>query len=268
MSSKQAAKVDFIEAGSSGPHVMLVHSSAAGARQWRRLIDHLKSNFRVRAVNLFGYGMTPPWPTEMPQTLNDQAKLVEAALPVTDESVYLVGHSFGGSVAMKVAARLGRRVSKLALLETNPFYLLAQARRNEAFNEAMALRNCIKTYGGRGDWMTAAETFADYWNGPGTWRDMSQERRATFSDLLKPNFNEWDAVMDETTPVQAWSDLLPQTTVQFVDPKTVRPIREISIILRERCPHWGYVEVPGGGHMAPLTRPDLINALIQTYLKM
>src|SRR5262245_10863175 len=29
-------KVDFLEAGSSGPVVMLVHSSASGARQWRR----------------------------------------------------------------------------------------------------------------------------------------------------------------------------------------------------------------------------------------
>jgi pimeloyl-ACP methyl ester carboxylesterase len=35
---------------------MLLHSSASGARQWRRLMDDLKSDFCVRAVNLFGYG--------------------------------------------------------------------------------------------------------------------------------------------------------------------------------------------------------------------
>jgi pimeloyl-ACP methyl ester carboxylesterase len=48
-------QVDFLEAG-SGPTVMLLHSSASGARQWRRLMDDLKSDFCVRAVNLFGYG--------------------------------------------------------------------------------------------------------------------------------------------------------------------------------------------------------------------
>ena len=74
-------KVDFLEAGSSGPVVMLVHSSASGARQWRRLMDELKDQFRVRAVNLFGYGETPPWPGNATQSLDDQAHLVEAALP-------------------------------------------------------------------------------------------------------------------------------------------------------------------------------------------
>ena len=54
--------VDYLEAGSFGPVVVLVHSSVSGARQWRRLMDDLKGDFRVRAVNLFGYGKTPSWP--------------------------------------------------------------------------------------------------------------------------------------------------------------------------------------------------------------
>ena len=42
---------DYLEAGSFGPVVILVHSSVSGARQWRRLMDDLKGDFRVRAVN-------------------------------------------------------------------------------------------------------------------------------------------------------------------------------------------------------------------------
>ena len=87
--------------------VVLVHSSVSGARQWRRLMDDLKERFRVRAVNLFGYGKTPAWRSETTQTLDDQARLVEAALPANAGEVYLVGHSFGGSVAMRAAARMG-----------------------------------------------------------------------------------------------------------------------------------------------------------------
>jgi pimeloyl-ACP methyl ester carboxylesterase len=158
-------KVDFLEAGSSGPVVMLVHSSVSGARQWRRLMNDLKDRFRVRAVNLFGYGKTPPWPAETLQSLDDQARLVEAALPADADEIYLVGHSFGGSVAMKAAARLAARVTKLVLLETNPFYLLWLSGRRDAFAEAMDLRNCIKKFGALGEWATAAEKFADYWGG-------------------------------------------------------------------------------------------------------
>jgi pimeloyl-ACP methyl ester carboxylesterase len=87
---------------------------------------------------------------------------VEAALPPDASEIYLVGHSFGGSVAMKVAARLTGRVARLVLLETNPFYLLAQARRIDAFAEAVELRNYIKKFGALGEWATAAEKFADY----------------------------------------------------------------------------------------------------------
>ena len=259
--------VDYLEAGSAGPVVMLVHSSVAGARQWRRLMDNLKADFRVRAVNLFGYGKTPPWPTAMAQSLDDQARLVEAALPANTEEVFLVGHSFGGSVAMKTAARLKGRVTKLVLLETNPFYLLAQSGRTEAFAEAMELRNCIKQYGALGQWAVAAEKFADYWNGPSSWRDMPPERQTIFAEMLKPNFSEWDAVTDETISVEEWARLLPRTTLQVSDPETVLPIREIATILRRSCPEWDHTEVPGVGHMAPLTRPDVIDPIVRSYLE-
>src|SRR5262249_45042681 len=144
--------VDFIEAGTAGPIVMLVHSSVSGARQWTRLIDDLKDRFRVRAVNLFGYGGTPAWRGDRVQTLDDQARLVAAALPRDAGGICIVGHSFGATVAMKAAARLFGRVDKLVLLETNPFNLLAQHGRIDALTEATALRDCVKAYGDRGEW--------------------------------------------------------------------------------------------------------------------
>ena len=245
---------------------MLVHSSAAGARQWRQLMDDLKADFRVHAVNLFGYGKTPPWPMAVAQSLDDQARLVEAALPANAEDVYLVGHSFGGSVAMKTAARLNGRATRLVLLETNPIYLLGQWGRHEAFAEAMALRNCVKKYGALGEWTTAAEVFADYWNGPGSWRDMTAERRAVFADMLKPNFSEWDAVMDETTPVEQWAGLLPARRCKSSILEQIADPRDLEI-LRRGCPPWDYAEAPGVGHMLPLTRPDVIDPLVRAYLE-
>ena len=137
---------------------------------------------------------------------------------------------------MKVAARWTGNVARLVLLETNPFYLLAQAGRMDAFAEAMELRNYIKSFGARNEWAAAAEKFADYWNGEGTWRDMSPDRRIAFSQSLKPNFFEWDAVMNETTPVEEWAMLLPEATLLVSDPWTVLPIREITALLRWSCP--------------------------------
>jgi pimeloyl-ACP methyl ester carboxylesterase len=259
-------QVDFLEAG-SGPVVMLVHSSVSGARQWRGLMDDLKRHFHVRAVNLFGYGKTPPWPAEMRQSLADQARLVEAALPAGADQICLVGHSFGGAVAMKVAARLSGRVAKLVLLEPIPFPLLAQAGRMDAFAEAMNLRNVIKKYGAVDEWAVGAEKFADYWTGAGTWREMSPDRRLAFSEALKPTLFESDAVMDDMTPVEEWAAVLPTATLLAFDPAGTSPTREIAAIMRRFCPGWTFAEVRGAGHMAPLTRPDLINPLVCSFLE-
>jgi pimeloyl-ACP methyl ester carboxylesterase len=241
VSKMTTTHVDFLQAG-SGPLVMLVHSSVSGARQWRGLMDDLKSHFRIRAVNLFGYGKTPPWPAETRQSLTDQARLVEAALPAGADEICLVGHSFGGAVAMKVAARLSGRVARLVLLEPIPFHLLAQAGCKDAFAEAMNLCNIVKRYGAGGEWAMAAEKFADYWTGAGTWRGMSPDRRLAFSEALKP-------------------------TLLAFDPAGVSPTREIAAILRRSCPDWTFATVRGAGHMAPMTRPDVINPLVCSFLE-
>lgn len=258
--------VDVVEAGTAGPTVMLVHSSVSGARQWTRLIDDLKDRFRVRAVNLFGYGKTPAWPAGRTQTLDDQARLVEAAVPPDAGEICLVGHSFGGAVAMKAAARLRGRVGKLVLLETNPFNLLAQHGRTAALAEVKALRDCVKTCDVRGDWTIAAEKFADYWGGAGTWHGMKPERRAAFAQAMQANASEWDAAMNDATTAVQWGALLPKDTLLIADSRSALPIREITAILRRACPAWTYRDMPGAGHMAPLTRPDLINPLVRAFL--
>ena len=256
--------VDVLEAG-SGPLVVLVHSSVAGARQWRKLMEALAPSFHVKAVNLFGYGRTPPWTAGRPQSLDDQAALVEAAIPDGVSGIGLVGHSFGGAVAMKAALHLGPRVEKLVLLEPNPFHLLCDHGRTEAFAEIASLGMVLRAHAGRGDWEAAAELFADYWGGDGTWAATSPERRGTFAEALKPNLHEWDAIMNETVPLDTWVERLPARTLIVSDPATVRPIREIVELLRGATP-WQF-ETTSGGHMAPLTRPELVNPIVERFLR-
>ena len=167
---------------------------------------------------------------------------------------------------MKAAARLGARAGKLVLIETNPFYLLRQSGRHEAFAEAAALRDRIKAAAASGDWEPAAERFADYWGGAGTWDAMSPDRRAAFSLALRPNVFEWDAVMNETTTLAEWSENLPRTTLLISDPATVLPIREISTLLQSASPDWTYAPIPGAGHMALLTRPEFVNPIVGAFL--
>lgn len=257
--------VDFIEAG-TGRTVVLIHASVSGARQWRRLMADLEDRFHTVAVNLLGYGRTPAWLGERPQALDDQAAVIQAILPDDDSRLCLIGHSFGGSVAMKAAASLGERVEKLVLLEPNPFYLLDRHGRSEAFAEVIGLRGWVRHHGAGGDWPQAAERFADYWGGAGIWASMPDERKAAFIQALQPNFHEWDAVIDERTTLDEWAKQLPGQTLIMLARDTVRPIHEIVELMRQARAAWQFVQIPEGGHMAPLGRPDLVNPIIAAFL--
>ena len=258
------AEIDVLEAG-RGPLVVLMHSSVSGARQWRRLSEDLAIKWHVMAVNLFGYGRTPAWTATRPQTLADQAALIKAVVPDGAQNIALVGHSFGGSVAMRVAADLGKRVSRVVLIEPNPFTVLRDHGRVEAFAEIVRLRDIVKRNGEKGEWAAAAEQFADYWGGEGSWSAMGPERRAAFAAGLKPNFHEWDAVMNETTSLRSWAQYLPRSSLVIHDANTARPIREIVALISGTTP-WQVTTIPRGGHLAPLTHPELVNPLVADFL--
>jgi len=256
---------DFIEAG-KGEKVILVHSSVAGAKQWRSLMDTLADDFHVIAVNLFGYGKTRAWEDDSLQRLEDQARLIEPFLPIDGSKGSIVGHSFGGCVAMKAAALFKKKVRRLVLIEPNPFYLLKQYGRAEAFQEAVNLRDAIKKNGQAGTWEIAAEKFANYWTGTGSWNAMPDDRKSKFTQALKPNFHEWDAVMNEQTTLSEWESNLPKDTTVLSAADTVRSIDEIVMLMKENVSGWNFEQISRGGHMAVMIKPEILNPIVASAL--
>ena len=115
--------VEFVELGSGDP-VVLLHSSGSSRAQWRALIDRLSRDFRVLAPDLYGYGATGAWPSQAPFTLEDEAQIVLTLLERCGEPAHLVGHSYGGAVALHVARKRGDLVRSLAVIEPVAFHLL------------------------------------------------------------------------------------------------------------------------------------------------
>lgn len=50
------------------------------------------------------------------------------------------------------------------------------------------------------------------------------------------------------------------------DATTRLSIREIVALFAKACPHCTFHTIPDGGHMGPLTRPELINPAVQQFL--
>jgi pimeloyl-ACP methyl ester carboxylesterase len=259
-------QVDFVEAG-KGPLAVLIHSSMAGAHQWSALTRDLQADFRVRAVNLFGYGKTHLWAETQPPSLDDFADLVATAVPATTRAISLVGHSFGGAVAMRLATRqLKGRVSSLVLFEPSLFHLLDCCSQTAAFNEISALARDTGQWIEVGMPEMAAEQFIDYWCGHGTWAACSSAKRSSFARSVTLLQHEWAAVFDGSmTPVEL-AGALPRHTLVMSSLRTPRPARQIVEILLDTCPEAAFAAILDGGHMAPLTHPQVVNPLIRNFL--
>ena len=111
--------VDYIEE-CQGETVLLLHSTAAGNKQQKKLTVELSPKFKVIEANFFGYGTTPEWKSDQQQKLNDHVDLLNGFFYETDK-FYIIGHSFSGSVAMIAARRFFEKIKKLILLDQIPF---------------------------------------------------------------------------------------------------------------------------------------------------
>ena len=83
--------------------------------------------------------------------------MIEPLIESSEQKVYLIGHSYGGSVAMKAAMSFPEKTEGLLLLEPNPFYLLRQNQRMEGYREALKLCDQIRKHGSKNNWTQAAD---------------------------------------------------------------------------------------------------------------
>jgi pimeloyl-ACP methyl ester carboxylesterase len=105
----------------SGPDVVLVHGITGNMAIWPLidLIDHLAADFRVTYYDLrgHGYSATPPSGYTSADMAGDLRNLQKA---LGLGPMYLVGHSFGGVVAMHTAVLFPDQVAGLVL--SDPYF--------------------------------------------------------------------------------------------------------------------------------------------------
>ena len=239
----------------------MVHSSASGHRQWRRLVEALQGRYRVIAVNLFGYGKTSSWPGTRLLTAADQAELVAAAAALAPEPVALVGHSLGGAVAFEAAAMLCGRVRVVVAFEPILFGHLKAHGPVTAYDEIAGVASRYDELARADDWNAVGEWFVDYWTAPGAWAAMSDERKQNMFGMLPAVVHEFGMATTGTRPLEGWGAITaPVHLIHAAD--TRAPARAVVKLLAKNYPDWHVHEVPSGGHMAPIARPDLVNPLI------
>jgi len=111
-------KTNYLEAG-QGDTVMLIHGSGPGVTayaNWRLVMPALAEDFRVLAPDMvgFGYSERPANIEYGVQTWADQVVGLMDTLEVP--RAHMVGNSFGGAIALRIATQHPDRVGKLVLM--------------------------------------------------------------------------------------------------------------------------------------------------------
>jgi pimeloyl-ACP methyl ester carboxylesterase len=108
----------------SSPLVIALHCSGGTGHQWQKLRQALGPPFNVISPNLIGCGDNPHWSGKSRFKLTDEARSIVESIDAWNGAVHLVGHSYGGAVALRVAVERLARIASLSLYEPTAFHVL------------------------------------------------------------------------------------------------------------------------------------------------
>ena len=247
--------------------VIALHCSGAGAGQWRQLGDALDSHYELVAPEHYGCDSAGPWSGEHAFTLADEAARTIEIIDRSGCKVHLVGHSYGGGVALRAAVERPNRVASLTLYEPSAFHLLKAmgARGAAAFAEILAITTKTAESVITGDYSGAAMSFVDYWGGRGAWAALRPSVQAALTRWAPKAPLDFRALIDEPTPASTYADLRFPALIMRGEHAPV-PTRLIAETLPTLMPTARLAVIAGAGHMGPLTHTPEVNAAIARHI--
>jgi pimeloyl-ACP methyl ester carboxylesterase len=256
----------FVRDAGTGPGVICLHANASTSAQWRGLAELLAPRFRVLAPDGIGAGRSPAWPGPGEMRLADEVAFLEPVLAAAGERFHLIGHSYGGGVATKMALAMPQRVASLVLFEPTLFALLRQEQPDHPAAAGIddAAHRAAEAVD-RGDLDGAAQRFIDFWMGAGSWAATPAARRAPVAASMAP-VRRWVQAINAETYTLADVAALRMPVLLLHGADSPPPGQAVTQLLAATLAQAQTVRLEGVGHMGPVTHPDVVNAQIAAFL--
>lgn len=250
----------------SGVPVVLLHSGGMSSRQWRKLSEQLSATHQALAPDLLGSGENPLWPNEAPFDFSVDVAAVAEVAEALSSPFHLVGHSYGGLIALFLAKQMPSMVLSLSLYDPVAFGVLYGANDPEGIEEleqVAALPVFLdRTLGGSEAWL---EAFINYWNGPGSWGALPQTTKDAFLKVGRKVFYEVSSLMGDRTAASAYQAIT-SPALLFTGERSPVAAQHVAQILAASLPKGSLARIEGAGHMGPLTHINRVNRLILEHI--
>lgn len=240
-----------------GPRAVLaIHCTLAHSAAWRGVSGHLGKEATFTAFDMLSHGHSPDWDGQG----DIQDRMTEIGAEFLAGPMDVIGHSFGATVALRLATAFPGQIRSLTLIEPVFFAVAAQdapdlldqhERDNAPFQQALA----------EGDDAHAARVFNRMWSeGKSRWADMPETSRAAMTRSIRfvpacraPIYEDLAGVLEPGV-----LDRMTAPCLLLRGSGTHPVIGAINDGLQRRLPNADSVVIDGAGHMLPITHPKTL----------
>ena len=257
-------RIDYSECG-TGPTIVLVPGSCITGATWRLVIATWNGQFRCVTTSLLGYGGTVERRTAADPDISHEAEIVESAVRKAGSRAHLVGHSFGGLVALALALRNRSSLASLVILEAPAPEILRDRSEHQHYR---AFRQMTEAYfaafdGGNAE---AIAAMIDFYGGPGTYAAWPPRVRAYAIETTPVNIRDWASAYG-FAPSAAALGALQIPTLVVRGGKSNPAVQRANALLGECIKGAALTTIEDAAHFMISTHPNEVGGLIAQHVR-
>lgn len=227
------------------------------------LAAELDGRFDVHAFDLPGYGRAPLAADYTQTGAALSAAPVIAEIEKLGGPVHLIGHSNGGSIALKVALMRPDLVKSLTLYEPAAFHILDGGNEIESrlFQQIQSVSAQVTLAAFDDDGPAGMQQFLDFWNGEGFWDQLPPAAKERFVGMIPSIMSDFANGFAETWALSDLSQLsMPTLVMTGLESPDIA--QYVAVAIAKALPNARIALLPELGHMAPIFQPEWVNSRI------
>jgi pimeloyl-ACP methyl ester carboxylesterase len=256
--------VDYDECG-AGPTLVLLPGSCSTGAAWRPVIAGWNGEFRCIRTSLLGYGGTTERRTAEDPSISHEAGVVESIVRRAGGPVHLVGHSFGGLVALAVALRRRVSLASLTVLEAPAIEVLRDQGEDRHYGTFRTMTEAYFTAFREGD-SNAIARMIDFYGGAGTFSGWPRRFCDYAVETTPANLLDWESAYGfRLTPQSLASVAVPAL---IISGQTSHPaVGRANDLLAQYIPGAARATIADAAHFMIATHPKQFADLVARHVE-